>query len=364
MSVETETLSAALEASVLRALTLLYDELNQSLFKGALRRPVLSVSSSTAHLGCWTRAYRRLELSRALLLNHHWGSVREVLKHEMAHQYVQESLQVEETAHGPVFQRVCRERGIDASAVGVPEGESRVGNVGSGAKIIERIAKLLSLAQSANEHEAQAAARVAQKLMLQYNLQVDADALRGKAYTYKHVGPALSRVYEAHRILALILEEHFFVDVIWIPVWQVREGKRGSIMELCGTHENLQIASYVHAFLCTTATQLWNERRRKLGVRGQGRRLSYWAGVMTGFREQLAEQKRECSAQGLVWRGDACLSKYLRTRYPHVRRSGSRGQARDEAFAHGRQAGRKIILRRGLNQQNTGSMRYLPAGGS
>ncbi len=49
--------------------------------------------------------------------------------------------------------------------------------------------------------------------------------------------------------LSLILSRHFFVEAIWIPVYRPREGKRGSVLEICGSPDNVEIAEYVHGYL-------------------------------------------------------------------------------------------------------------------
>ena len=95
-----------------------------------------------------------IELSPKLLTDHGWGTLVEVLKHEMAHQFVAEVLGVlDESSHGPVYRKVCEERGIDSRAAGIPE----AGDAAPQDQVLERIQKLLALAESQNEHEAQAA---------------------------------------------------------------------------------------------------------------------------------------------------------------------------------------------------------------
>jgi len=118
-------LSAALEAALVRELRRLYEQLNERWFDERLKRPVLALADTTRRLGQWTRATRTLELSRSLVFARPWREVIGVLEHEMAHQYVDEVLGVvDETPHGPTFQRVCAERGIDAKATG-EGGEAR-----------------------------------------------------------------------------------------------------------------------------------------------------------------------------------------------------------------------------------------------
>ena len=55
-----------------------------------------------------------LRLATRLVHDEPWQVVIEVLRHEMAHQYVDEVLRIhDESAHGPAFRKVCAERSID-----------------------------------------------------------------------------------------------------------------------------------------------------------------------------------------------------------------------------------------------------------
>src|SRR5581483_4894672 len=159
-----------LEAATLRALRRTWDDLNWNFFRTRMQAPTLALSDAGARLGRWVGDTRTLEISRTLLIEHGWGVVVEVLKHEMAHQYVDEILGCrDEHSHGPSFQKVCAERGIDARAAGLPE-DVRDDGAGTDGRVLERIAKLLRLAESPNEYEAQSAMNAAQRLMLKHNL--------------------------------------------------------------------------------------------------------------------------------------------------------------------------------------------------
>src|SRR5204862_3124484 len=117
-------------------------------FGRKLRRPQMELSDSATRLGAWFKQGRRLQVARRLLVVHGWGTLIEVLKHEMAHQYVDEVLGLDsEGAHGPSFRRVCEERGVDSRAHGVPV----AGEAASAAPVLDRIATLLALAGSTHE---------------------------------------------------------------------------------------------------------------------------------------------------------------------------------------------------------------------
>jgi hypothetical protein len=268
----------------------------------------------------------------------------EVLKHEIAHQYVAEVLgEPDGTAHGPSFRDLCERLGIDARAAGLPEAGPGVVPGETETRILGRIAKLLALSQSQNRHEAEAAMAMAQELMLKHNLE----ALPGQRdYGWKHLGAPMGRKTEAERILANLLADHFFVEVIWIPVWRAREGKRGSVLEVCGRPVNLEMAAFVHDFLVATADRLWADYKRAQRIASNRDRQTFLSGVMSGFRDKLEAQARTSAEAGLVWIADGDLQRYHRRRHPHVRWTRSAGARQTEAHAHGRAAGRDIVLTR------------------
>ena len=101
----------------------------------------------------------------------------------------------------------------------------------------------------------------AQRLMLRHNLDaVGRIRRRVPLATSARRRDASS---EHERLVAMILGKHFFVEAIWVPVYRPREGKRGSLLEICGTPSNLAIAEYAHGFLHGTAERLWSDHKQE-----------------------------------------------------------------------------------------------------
>jgi hypothetical protein len=352
-------LTALLEAAVMRELHATWRQINETYFRGALSAPTLELVAARTTLGRWVPATRTVEISRPLVVERPWGVVVEVLKHEMTHQYVHEVLgETSQTPHGSAFRQACERLGVDARAAGVPTSSHE----GPDDKIVDRIARLLALAESPNQNEAEAAMAAAQRLMLKHNLE----AVRRRTvrdYGFAHLGRPTGRVSEHERVVAMILGKHFFVEAIWIPVYRPMEGKRGSVLEICGVRANLSIAEYVHGFLHETAQRLWREHKRARGIGSDRERRAYLAGVMTGFADKLGSQDVKSRNEGLVWVRDADLSGYFRRRHPQVRHVRHPGQRRTDAWARGREAGRTIVLHRPI-QSNVGSRGRLLTGKS
>lgn len=244
---------------------------------------------------------------------------------------------------------------MDARAGGVPL-ESREPTPEG--RALGRIAKLLALAESTSRHEAESAMGAAQRLMLKHNIEA-ALATDQPSYSFRHVGAPSGRVDESQRVLSVILDEFFFVDAIWVPVWRPFEGKRGSVLEICGTIENLESAEYVHAYLSHTAENLWALHKKSKGIRGNTKRRTFLAGVMNGFMQKLENERRTQRKAGLVWRGDAAQTQYFRRRHPYVRRSGHSGRHDHDTYRAGCEAGGRIVLRRAVKQGSVSGPRLL-----
>jgi len=344
-------LSAHLLRIALREVQKTYVALNASLFDGRLRMPLLEWSRGSKHLGLWSGGTRTLSLNESLLRGP-WGVLVEVLKHEMAHQFVGEVLGHRDAPpHGSLFQEVCLARGIDPRATGVPHASA--GQDGSEtSRVLERVRRLLALATSENQNEAEAAMSAARKLMLKHNL-TDA-AQKSSPYSFRHLGTPTGRRKAWQRALANILSEFFFVDIIIVPAFRPLEGKSGSVLEACGTESNLEVASYVHDFLESAAEAAWRDHKRKERLSGNRDRESYLLGVMTGFRDKLARENKALKGEGLIWLGDPELGRYLRRRHPHIRRVGGRSRTDEAAYSRGREAGERLVLRRGMSEGPSG----------
>ena len=353
-----ESLGAALEAALMRELASLYATENWLRFESRLRTPVLALADTTARLGAWIRATRTLELSRALVLDRPWVEVVSVVQHEMAHQYVDEVLGAHgERPHGDSFRRLCAALGIDARAAGSPS--PAAGTPPAPDRVLARVRKLLALAASSNQHEAESAMQRAHELMLRHNLAA-ADAAGERTFEVGHVGDPTRRGTQVDAAIVALLTEFFFVRAIRIPVYLPRAGKRGHLYELTGTGGNLDFALYVHAFLLRTASRLWTERRADPRVRGRDR-LAYQTGVIRGFNDKLRADRRALAGTGLVWRPDSALTDFFDRRNPRTR---TRRAPATTGPAHlaGREAGARVVLHRPIDTAPaaTASPRLLP----
>jgi hypothetical protein len=118
------------------------------------------------------------------------------------------------------------------------------------------------------------------------------------------------------------------------------------VLEICGREENLEIAAHVYGFVLETAERMWRAHRQAAGLPGNRDRRAFLQGVMMGFNEQLDQQAKACEEAGLIWVGDANLDDFLARRHPRQLSGRSRQAVHGLAYSAGKQAGRKLVIRR------------------
>ena len=328
-------------------------------------KPSFRLADMTSRLGQWSPARREITLSRHLVTNHGWDEVREVLRHEIAHQLADTVLGAEgQPPHGPAFQRACLMLRADpaASAAHLPLRDRLQDCDGNGdGRVRKRIRKLLSLARSANVHEAEAAMVKAHDLMTRHHL--DELQLEQRNFVSLFLGqPALRHFREAY-FLANLLQDFYFVQGIWVSAFVVDKGKPGRVLEISGTPANVEHAAYVYDFIRHFIDRQWTRYRG-------GRRLKrfqqsdFAVGIIEGFRSKLENAlagQASPQTRAMVKSEDPQLNHYLRHRHPHTRTIQRGGGRQDPSiYEDGCDLGRQLVIARGIDHKAKKSRRRLP----
>ena len=303
-------------------------------------------------------------------MSHHpWYVVVDVLRHETAHQVCETCFHdVVEPPHGPRFQQVCQWIGARPQASGeyptldqvvFAEDAAAEGADTAAARLVVKVRKLLSLSQSANQAEAEAALLKARELQAKYaqelaDAEAHEEAVAETMYTIG-VGPVLKRLSVDGCLIGNILQEFFHVIVVWDYQPDLeRPGQNLKQLMLSGTRKDLKIASYVYDCLTSYMEHaVYELPTNVLGRVLTSKRslLSFKIGVLTGFQNAMREQNQRPEMRALVQSDRSRLEEYRKWVYPHLRNTGSRLSATDPtARAAGEAAGRKFTLRHGLDK--------------
>lgn len=333
-------------------------------YRDRLPKPSFRLADMTSRLGQWSPTRREICLSRQLVENHPWDEIREVLRHETAHQLADALLNAaDQPPHGPAFQQACLMLRADPSASASRQplrARLKFHEENDHRGIRNRIRKLLSLAQSTNVHEAEAAMLKAHDLMTRHHL--DALQLTQRDFVSLFLGqPALRHFREAY-FLANLLQDFYFIQGIWVSAFVVDKGKPGRVLEISGTSANVEHAAYVFDFIRRFTVRQWTSYR-------QGRRLKrfqqsdFAVGIIEGFRSKLqtaVENSTSPEIRALVKAQDPQLSRYLHHRHPHTQ-SIQRGGGRQDpsVYEDGCALGRHLVIARGIHHAGTASRRRL-----
>ena len=331
-----------------------------------MRAPVFVLKDFENRLGCWMPEKREIALSRRLVTTHSWQDVREVLLHEMAHQYAHEVLGAfHETSHGPSFQKACRlfQANPKATASYVPLSQHLHRALQEGSdKIRMRIEKLLALAGSSNPHEAESAMIKAHELMAKYETDRISRQVQ-QEYFSVFVGKSALRHFQEDYNMGHLLSDYYFVKIVWVSSYIFSKGKMGTVMEISGTVQNVQIAGYVFDFITKYIDAEW--RRYTVGKKlNRYRKTDFAVGILSGFRSKLekevSKQQTSESSRSLATIEDPLLNQYFSERYPRLETIRGRAVLRNyEVLADGTLLGKKLVIRKGVTSPSNHSGKLL-----
>lgn len=326
-----------------------------------MRTPLFRLRDMKSRWGYWSKEKREISLSRRLVLNHSWDAVREVLLHEIAHQYADEVLCAHnEPPHGPLFQKACHLLKANPKASGnYSPIDERVSSNASRAedKTLRQIKKLMALAESQNRHEAEAAMAKAHDLIEKYNLDLLATD-KHRDYASAFVGKPALRHTRSDYLLANLMQDFYFVKGIWVSAYVIEKGKMGRVLEISGTIKNIQIASFVYDFVCNFINYQWTDYNKHKGL-NHYRKIDFAGGILEGFRSKLLaqeeEKKRVIDNRAIVKVEDPLFTNYLHYKYPRIRTFKRAGHSRDEKVVNdGKKIGKALVISKGITEKAEG----------
>ncbi len=307
--------------------------------------PIHVVVFEGSEWGHFNAPYMQIGLNRKLIYLAKDSVVRDILSHELAHflTYIRHGVTA---AHGKEFHDICREYGFpsDISAATMnldASNESKVGDLES-ERILEKVKKLLQLAQSSNSHEAELATVKANQLLLRHNL----DGLRDKKIDEPlYLDRLLFQPRKDAKLVAIYdILRHFIVR----PV--ISFGKNTCCLEVSGTLTNVKLARYVAEFLERELDHLWEVSKKEHDLQGLRAKNSFFAGVARGFDEKMRKVKVEYSTedQKSLMVVEKQLDIDVRKIYRRLSSSSSGQEIDSRARDVGVQKGKDLTIRKGV----------------
>jgi hypothetical protein len=232
--------------------------------------------------------FLQIGLNRKLIHLAKDSVVREILQHELAH-YLTHILYEDAYPHGKEFHDVCERFGfskeVSRATLDLEEGNlSKEGDLES-ERVLEKVKKLLSLAQSSNAHEAELATIKANDLLLRHNL----DYLKNREEKI-YMERFLMQKRKDSKISAIYsILKHFIVKTV------IAQGRNTCCLEVSGHKTNVKLAGYVSGFLDKELDHLWEEAKRTYQLQGVKAKNSFFLGIASGYNEKMKMTKKNYS---------------------------------------------------------------------
>jgi hypothetical protein len=257
-----------------------------------LSQPNIEISNNLGNVGQWDQKGKTISLSKRLIESQSWSVVIEVLKHEMAHQYVSEHFKGKDTSpHGDHYKYACKMLGVH------PVFMKATGNISEDALVFEedisfhakqmlsKVEKLMALGHSDNEHEAQSASRKANYLLHKYKLDGVKES-NATSITYKAICHKKKQIELVQKRIANLLSSYYYVDIVLAPVFDQHDLKEYKGIYIFGKLEDIKIAEHVYYFLYQTSINLWKNYNKKTKDRNK-------TSFMVGFAKGVSQNHKK-----------------------------------------------------------------------
>lgn len=303
--------------------------------------------------GHFNTPYLQIGLNRKLIYSAKDSVLRDILKHELAH-YLTYIRFGEVAAHGAEFKQICQEYGFSSDIASATmdldsSNEAKEGDLHS-ERVLEKVKKLLQLAQSSNVHEAEVATMKANELLLRHSLdklsQDDEPIYLDRVLQQTRKDAKLSAIYDILR--------HFVVK----PV--ISFGKNTCCLEISGSYTNVSLARYVAEFLERELDHMWEMTKKEHALTGLRAKNSFFLGVAKGYNEKMKKTKEnlvDSDKRALVV-VEKKLDHDIKQIYRRLSHSSSGAQIDGRANDLGVKKGKDLTIRKAVETSRKGL--YLP----
>jgi hypothetical protein len=279
--------------------------------------------------------------------------LKDLLRHELAHYFAyieHHESGMDDRPHGPQFQSVCDTYGLGPevrrASIDVPAENDAIEGELKNEAVIARFKRLMSLAESDNEHEAALAIVRANELMVRHNLDAAAatNADRNEIeYCVRLVIPC-KRSSPRVSAIAEILREFLVFPV---------QGSEG--LEVTGTRANVEHAEYIAGYLDRALAAAW-KRARAANPKRRLREKPFMAAAAESYVEKLKRATTRLPesdqdalmvlGEELEWAGRGVYGGGVHVTSSSYRTCGV-------STLHGARAGAAIEIRRGVSTSGT-----------
>ncbi len=253
---------------------------NKIIYRGYLYPINFVVFEDKKTLGFYNQSTFQVGLNKELLRIDDEHTLKNVIRHEMAHLYLHLTKKESYRAHGKEFKEVFDKfnwnKDFSKASIPITSQDTPVN------KVSNKIKKLLDLSHSPNEFEAQLAAKKAKELIEKHNITRELHHESDSTYacqvlSFKRKNSLYDGIYQ--------ILTHYYV----YPVYN--QGRGESYLEVIGERVNVEIADYVASYLHTNVPKLWETVKKENKLKGVTAKNSFYISFFKELSKKLESEK-------------------------------------------------------------------------
>ena len=223
-------------------------------------------------------------------------------------------------------------------------------------KVLERIAKLMQMADGGTKHEAEVAAKMAQKLLMKHNLSMsdvntDIDEKERAILDERFSMRDLFKKAEGNWI-AMLYNQVALNNLCKIIT---HSGGRWKDISIIGTKANVSMVNFTCQQLIPRLRQAEKDEwswYNGYDKRGKFRR-GFFVGAVVGVGKQLEAQLKQMkqedqNVEGLVIYNDKAVQEYMDNKWKNLRTGRRSRTSSNDGFQSGKQVGQNMSIHKGV----------------
>jgi len=287
------------------------------------------------------------------LLHANREQLRNVIRHELAHYVMFITYGKAFDPHGAEFRQLCQQMRWGEEVYRATFYLDKEANVAGleESNILRKVQKLMALATSSNENEAEQAMIKSQQLLLKHNIE-----FRDLGESIDEDRVILKRIMKQPkenakmRSIARVLET-FFVSVV------IHRSDEFTYLEILGKSVNVEIAEYVAKVLEAELDKLWNKAQKEANLKGMVAKNSFFLGISKGYCIKIEALKRSHRTEEknalLIIEKQLVDAKEMV--YKRLTSSRSNGRYCPESSALGEKMGKQLSINPAINRNGKNS---------
>lgn len=293
-------------------------------------------------------------LNKKLLLVHP-PVLKNILRHELAHFVCIH--QYGDSGHTQLYRDYCSSLGwheevYSAKMQQLDLEQEAPGDLKS-LGILEKVKKLLNLANRAGEYESKAACAKANELLIKYNLQKAFIQTNQFSAMPEEDEVVMQRVYQSSRMTAKMRAISNILELFFVrPI--LNYTKNQVYLEVVGGREHVDVASYIASFLDRELEQIWNFVKREAGLtQGQMAKQSFMQGIAQGYIDKINEErvqmfKQDAAGEKMLVSLENQLDRQVDFVYGRLKKLNLNSRLNRDFYDKGHVLGRKLSIHKGI----------------